>query len=96
MISEEYKQYLQSDKWKGLRQKVLDRDNHKCRICGNTNGLDVHHITGQNRFNESPADLMTLCRKCHDIIHTYFRQKDTQEHHYALEKYKDTRPVYKG
>ena len=95
MISEEYRAYLQSDKWKALRENTLDRDNHKCRICGKTIGLDVHHINGQNRFNESPADLMTLCRKCHDIIHEYWRQKDKQEHYYALEKHKLGRPLYK-
>ena len=63
-------QYLKSPEWKTLKSKVLNRDNCTCQSC-NTNGipLEVHHITYQNFGNENLADLVSLCRNCHQSIH---------------------------
>lgn len=63
-------QYLKSLEWKALKSKVLNRDNYTCQSC-NTNGisLEVHHITYQNFGNEDLADLVSLCRNCHQAIH---------------------------
>ncbi len=47
-------------------EKVFQRDNYKCRHCGNRNGIHPHHVTfksqqGEDRLN----NLITLCWKCH-------------------------------
>lgn len=64
-----YKEYLESNKWKEFREKVLKRDNYKCTKCGNTNELCIHHITYDNFGNENLEDVVTLCSKCHEEIH---------------------------
>lgn len=37
----------------------------KCELCPNTNGLDVHHRDG-DIANNSPKNLQTLCKGCHE------------------------------
>lgn len=65
-----YLTYIKSDKWKRKKAKVLDRDNHKCRVCGKGNCLlHVHHMTYDNFENEPLTDLVTLCPECHNIVH---------------------------
>ena len=67
--------------WQEQRQRVLERDGHRCRTCGATarpgQGLHVHHIRpfrefgyvpGRNRaYLEAnrPENLVTLCPSCH-------------------------------
>lgn len=52
------------------RKKVLERDNHTCRHCGHkgeSNYMDVHHITPVRLGGTSTEDnMITLCRKCHN------------------------------
>ena len=61
-----------------VRKEVLSRDHHRCRICGqegrDDGGYTTHHIhhiedapthCGRN----DPANLVTLCRQCHNWIH---------------------------
>lgn len=60
---------IKSIEWLAIRQLILERDLFKCQDCGKTHHeviLDVHHkipfkISGDN----SPENLITLCRKCH-------------------------------
>ena len=52
------------------RKIVLVLDNNKCRECGSTEGLHVHHIKerckgGTNDIN----NLITLCGSCHREKH---------------------------
>lgn len=35
-----------------------------CEKCGSTKSIDVHHIDG-DRNNNTPGNLMVLCRSCH-------------------------------
>lgn len=62
----------------GQREFVLDRDQHKCVICGMTQdehrklwnlGLTIDHIDGNGRYSEKqnndPDNLQTLCLRCH-------------------------------
>lgn len=39
-----------------------------CNRCGDTDGLEVHHID-RNRRNNRPDNLEVLCRKCHANEH---------------------------
>ena len=49
----------------GLREKVLERDRHRCRACGTSKRLIVHHRTGDN----AEQVLITLCIRCHVQLH---------------------------
>lgn len=69
----------------GYRGHILRRDNFSCQKCGElhvkyspydvplptTDGeLDVHHkIRVADGGDDSPENLVTLCRKCHKEIH---------------------------
>lgn len=71
LYKEQYGLYLQSDEWRDKRGAILERDNYQCRICGDTNNLEVHHLTYDRVYNESDYDLVTVCADCHEIIHKF-------------------------
>lgn len=52
----------------GLRPKVLERDSGKCRDCGGTQKIAVHHIDHDKTRNVM-ANLVTLCSRCHAKRH---------------------------
>jgi 5-methylcytosine-specific restriction endonuclease McrA len=65
-----YETYLSSDKWKQKRKEVLSRDGDKCRMCGTTEHLEVHHLHYRDFGNENLNTLLTLCTNCHEFVHT--------------------------
>lgn len=69
-MNEQYERYLKSDAWEEKRQIVLKRDKNMCRECGSKFNLQVHHMTYFHIFNERTYELVTLCEKCHNEIHT--------------------------
>jgi len=74
-FSDRYLAYLQSPEWRAIRQRVLDRDDHKCRTCGSTKILQVHHLTYKRLFHERLSDLVTLCKQCHMALHKRKRNR---------------------
>ncbi len=56
----------QTPEWARMREAVFNRDGYKCRICGCRNDLEPHHIRYTDILN--PGNVVTLCRKCHQII----------------------------
>ena len=58
--------------WKNVREYVLWRDGHTCRCCSGKSKdpvLEVHHLESRKTGGNSPANLVTLCRTCHDDYH---------------------------
>ena len=51
----------------GLREAVLKRDRFRCRACGASARLVVHHRSGDNQKRR----LITLCIGCHTRVHRY-------------------------
>lgn len=76
-ISPEYAAYLDSTHFKVVREIVLQRDNHRCRICNSPDNLDVHHRSYENVGHADwlveARDCTTACRSCHDVIHHYVK-----------------------
>jgi len=68
-LSEEYKAYIISSKWKAKCVERKKIDNGHCRGCFTTEDLQVHHATYQRLFDEDMGDLTTLCRHCHEWVH---------------------------
>lgn len=64
--------YLQTQEWKEQRGRILRRDAHTCQICGKSgSGMNVHHICYRHPLSDvSDRDLVTLCRDCHQAIHS--------------------------
>lgn len=58
---------LQSFWEKTVAPFILNRDNHKCRICGFDKGLHVHTF---NYNNPCVFTMTTLCSGCHKVIHS--------------------------
>jgi len=58
-----------------LRNYVLTKDRNRCRLCGKTNSLAVHHVIYRSdkrnkRWQDQASNLITLCIECHiPIIH---------------------------
>lgn len=69
IVKSKYEIYLGSEQFADLRQKVLRRDHNKCRACGSTENLQVHHLSYRNIYHEELDDLVCLCRNCHAAFH---------------------------
>lgn len=60
------------DRYNGNYYVCFKRDNCECTICGSTKNLCMHHIDGYDPCkpqNSSKNKLITLCRKCHSMVH---------------------------
>jgi hypothetical protein len=57
---------MELEQWKELAQKIRKRDNFTCQLCGKKSATDVHHIIPRRiKIDNSPDNLITLCRSCH-------------------------------
>jgi endogenous inhibitor of DNA gyrase (YacG/DUF329 family) len=60
---------LEPVEWKRLAQQIRKRDNFTCQLCGKKGATDVHHIIPRRvKIDNSPGNLITLCRSCHRKI----------------------------
>lgn len=53
-----------------LRHRVLARDGHRCRSCGDRDDLHAHHIIYRRHGGRTAlSTLITLCDDCHALVH---------------------------
>ncbi len=81
-ITDDRDHAMNSIEYKTWRKAVFERDEYKCRICGDRNGngktvrLEAHHtIWWSEKDYESRYDPdygMTVCRPCHILGHKLF------------------------
>lgn len=69
MNQSDYAAYLQSPEWQRTRQRALRLAHRRCKICGNNEGLQVHHKAYDRLGDERDSDLIVLCRLCHKAAH---------------------------
>ena len=51
------------------RQAVLERDGHRCAVCGSPRNLHVHHIVPRAAGGRHKSEnLVTLCCSCHGAV----------------------------
>ena len=54
-----------------FRDDVFERDDHKCKCCGSSEGkLDAHHIVDRNDMPNGgyvKENGITLCESCHEL-----------------------------
>lgn len=64
-----YSEYLQSDLWKSIRNKVLNAAKFKCCMCHQT-ATQVHHrsYNRENLLGINLKGLVALCGRCHYAI----------------------------
>jgi len=67
----EYNAYMLSPLWKTIRTRVLQRDKGLCLCCG-YKASQVHHrnYSADVMSGRNIKPLASLCRKCHDTIHS--------------------------
>jgi len=67
--------------YKEFRRKVFQRDDYKCKYCGNNKSgqIVVHHIIELSKNKELATDIsngITLCVDCHFFVHYgYYKDK---------------------
>jgi hypothetical protein len=67
----DYQQGEQLGFW-NVREFVLFRDKFQCQCCKGKSKdkiLNVHHIESRKTGGNSPSNLITLCKTCHDKYH---------------------------
>lgn len=65
--------------WKDIVKYILERDNNECHACHKTYDLTVHHKEPYRiSHNNSPANLITLCRSCHTKEESLYRKLESQ------------------
>lgn len=62
--------YYSTAHWRSIRRKRLDLDDFMCCMCKSCEDLHVHHWK-YDLFDEDIRDLMTLCKRCHEFIHSH-------------------------
>lgn len=78
--SAEYQQGPQQGFW-NVREYVLFRDGHCCQWCQGASKdkiLNVHHVESRKTGGDSPDNLLTLCKACHDLIHRTHQEHKLQ------------------
>lgn len=56
--------------YKNTKRYVKARDGYKCRNCGSTYELEVHHRKPRSKGGtDRPSNLVTLCHECHTDYH---------------------------
>jgi 5-methylcytosine-specific restriction endonuclease McrA len=80
-----YEKHIKSQKWRNIRDSMFKLRGKKCESCGESSyALEVHHLTYERMGNESPKDLMVLCKECH-------KKEDNKRKHNSFVKRRNAR-----
>lgn len=63
--------YEEDKEYRDFRKAVRKRDKFKCKMCGSTEKLQVHHIIPWSKSYElryTVSNGITLCKECHKSI----------------------------
>ena len=79
-MDKEFAESYKTSEWQRKKNRILERDNYTCQMCGDTKGvMQVHHITYKHcngkTYNALDEELITLCGACHrgdDGDHRHF------------------------
>ena len=65
--------FYASDEWRDISTEIMERDGFRCRLCGSTENLTVHHIVPRmykhlvNFDIDGEMNLVTLCWEHHHM-----------------------------
>lgn len=66
----DYDEYMQSEKWREVREQRLEFAQGRCELCNRGEStLEVHHRTYERLGEENLSDLIALCSTCHKTFH---------------------------
>ena len=72
-----YDAYLKGDHWRERKAAYRASDRPQRCICGEYEGLQLHHITYERLGAELLDDLRLLCAGCHTTVHILERRGDS-------------------
>jgi hypothetical protein len=76
-----YSDQLKTVDWEIKRNEILERDGFKCKLCKETNNLNVHHFYYMSNLKawEYPNEaLITYCETCHNKWHEFKLKLDKE------------------
>lgn len=65
-----YPDYIKSDEWRIVRNRILNTRGYKCERCNSRKNLQIHHLTYERLGKEEDNDLIILCQACHELVHS--------------------------
>jgi 5-methylcytosine-specific restriction endonuclease McrA len=61
---------LDSAEYHELQKRVFERDGWSCKMCGSGLNLHMHHVGFRShQGDDSDDNCVTLCWKCHELVH---------------------------
>lgn len=72
-ITADYADYLHGPEWAAKKQQRMEMDGNRCQGCQAEESLLVHHVTYIRRGREEMDDLVTVCGRCHRLIHRIYK-----------------------
>ena len=75
----EYYEYINSNDWQVRRENFYSKHGKVCECCGSSVNIDLHHLNYNRLGYEEDEDLVSLCRDCHGIIHTFKHRYEVNE-----------------
>lgn len=84
-----YSDYLKTAHWARVSDRAKRLWRYKCALCNSKGELHAHHRTYLSIGNEMDADVICLCRECHEHFHSG-RKAEGQK---AKEEAKASRPA---
>lgn len=61
-------------KEKEIYQRIVDNEPY-CQLCGSTSYLHIHHIYYRSQLGKTvEKNLIRLCSKCHQLVHSNKRK----------------------
>lgn len=68
-----YDWYINSSAWERRKTVYYARNPKRCRACGTTEDIHLHHHTYKRLGKEHDDDLIPLCHPHHDAVHKLHR-----------------------
>jgi 5-methylcytosine-specific restriction endonuclease McrA len=66
---------MRSKTWATRRARYFRTHKKLCRACGASKSIHLHHVTYERLGRERNADLVALCRFCHEAVHELHRAR---------------------
>lgn len=92
-----YHEYLQSNLWRGIRERAMKRAKRRCERCGSMRRLQVHHRAYDRATlaGDNIDSLTVACRVCHASAEQPWRQRNPNDRLSASSEFlATTRPDY--
>lgn len=79
-IVRSYKTYIKSNLWIKRKNRYWKKYGKKCRVCGSSNYVTLHHKEYNNNYGDEPdKELIAMCQSCHFRYHDNFPTKKNMQ-----------------